>query len=245
VNTGKTRVVIAGGGTAGWLAAYSLAKRLGTQLEITLVESDLIGTVGVGEATIPTMKSFHSLMEIDEREFMAATQATFKLGIWFDNWANIGDSYIHSFGVIGQGSWMAEFHEYWLELHSQGLGGNLEDYCLEWKAAKQNKFAIQAGKTNLNYAYHLNATAYAQFLRGKSEAMGVKRVEGKIATVKLSPQTGNIESLELDGGTSVSGDFFIDCTGFRGLLIGIAAIVIILGIFPHWLLDQLHNLFYL
>ena len=190
MNTGKTRVVIAGGGTAGWLAAYSLAKRLGTQLEITLVESDLIGTVGVGEATIPTMKSFHSLMEIDEREFMAATQATFKLGIWFDNWANIGDSYIHSFGVIGQGSWMAEFHEYWLELHSQGLGGNLEDYCLEWKAAKQGKFAIQAGKTNLNYAYHLNATAYAQFLRGKSEAMGVKRVEGKIATVNCLRRVG-------------------------------------------------------
>ena len=234
MNSGKTRVVIAGGGTAGWLAAYSLAKRLGTQLEITLVESDLIGTVGVGEATIPTMKSFHSLMEIDEREFMMATQATFKLGIWFDNWANIGDSYIHSFGVIGQGSWMAEFHEYWLELHAQGLGGSLEDYCLEWKAAKQGKFATQAGKTNLNYAYHLNATAYAQFLRGKSEALGVRRVEGKIATVRLSPQTGNIESLELEGGASVSGDFFIDCTGFRGLLIGE-----VLGVgyedWSHWL----------
>ena len=190
MNSGKTRVVIAGGGTAGWLAAYSLVKRLGTQLEITLVESDLIGTVGVGEATIPTMKSFHGVMEIDEREFMAATQATFKLGIWFDNWANIGDSYIHSFGVIGQGSWMAEFHEYWLELHAQGLGGNLEDYCLEWKAAKQGKFATQAGKTNLNYAYHLNATAYAQFLRGKSEALGVRRVEGKIATVRVVSADG-------------------------------------------------------
>ena len=113
MNFQKTRVVIAGGGTAGWLAAYSLVKRLGSQLEITLVESDLIGTVGVGEATIPTMKSFHSLVEIDESEFMVATQATFKLGIWFDNWANIGDSYIHSFGVIGTGSWMAGFHEYW------------------------------------------------------------------------------------------------------------------------------------
>jgi tryptophan halogenase len=220
VNPDKTRVVIAGGGTAGWLAAYSLAKRLGTQLEITLVESDLIGTVGVGEATIPTLKSFHSLMDIDEREFMVATQATFKLGIWFDNWANLGDSYIHSFGVIGQGSWMAEFHEYWLELHAQGLGGNLEDYCLEWKAAKQGKFAIQVGKTSLNYAYHLNATAYAQFLRTKSEALGVRRVEGKIAKVNVSAQTGNIESLDLDGGASVPGDFFIDCTGFRGLLIG-------------------------
>jgi tryptophan halogenase len=232
--SGKTRVVIAGGGTAGWLTAYSLVKRLGSQLEITLVESDLIGTVGVGEATIPTMKSFHGVVEIDEREFMAATQATFKLGIWFDNWANIGDSYIHSFGVIGQGSWMTEFHEYWLELHSQGLGGSLEDYCLEWKAAKQGRFATQVGKTHLNYAYHLNATAYAQYLRGKSEALGVRRVEGRIATVKLSPQNGNIESLELAGGTSVAGDFFIDCTGFRGLLIGE-----VLGVgyddWSHWL----------
>ena len=134
---------------------------------------------------------------------------------------------------------MAEFHEYWLELHAQGLGGNLEDYCLEWKAAKQGKFATQVGKTNLNYAYHLNATAYAQFLRGKSEALGVRRVEGKIATVNLSsksgsPQTGNIESLELESGVSVSGDFFIDCTGFRGLLIGE-----VLGVgyedWSHWL----------
>ena len=163
---GKTRVLIAGGGTAGWLAAYSLAKRLGSLLEVTLVESDLIGTVGVGEATIPTMRTFHQLMEIDEREFMAATQATFKLGIHFDNWANVGDSYIHSFGVIGQGTWMAEFHEYWLELYSQGLGGSLEDYCLEWKAARHGRFATHAGKTALNYAFHLNATAYAQFLRG-------------------------------------------------------------------------------
>jgi tryptophan halogenase len=216
----KTRVVIAGGGTAGWLTAFSLARRLGTQLEITLVESDLIGTVGVGEATIPTMRSFHALMEIDEREFMVATRATFKLGIWFDDWAQPGDSYIHSFGVIGQGSWMAEFHQYWLELHAQGLGGNLEDYCLEWKAAKHGKFAIQAGKTALNYAYHLDATAYAQFLRRKSEALGARRVEGKIARVSVSAQTGDIESLELESGASVTGDFFIDCTGFRGLLIG-------------------------
>jgi tryptophan 7-halogenase len=233
MNTGKTRVVIAGGGTAGWLAAYSLAKRLGTQLDITLVESDLIGTVGVGEATIPTMKSFHSLMEIDEREFMIATQATFKLGIWFDDWANVGDRYIHSFGVVGQGSWMAEFHEYWLELHAQGLGGDLEDYCLEWKAAKLGKFAIQAGKKTLNYAYHLNATAYAQFLRGKSEALGVKRVEGKISRVQLS-QAGDVASLELESGTSVAGDFFVDCTGFRALLIGE-----VLGVgyedWSHWL----------
>jgi tryptophan halogenase len=213
-------VVIAGGGTAGWLAAYSLIKRLGNQLDVTLVESDQIGTVGVGEATIPTMRSFHTLMDIDEREFMAATQATFKLGIYFDNWANQGDSYIHSFGVIGQGSWMAEFHEYWLELNSRGLGGKLEDYCLEWKAAKHGKFATKAGETALNYAYHLNATAYAQYLRGKSESLGARRVEGKIARVRLSQQNGDIVALELDSGTEVAGDLFIDCTGFRALLIG-------------------------
>jgi tryptophan halogenase len=231
---GKTRVLIAGGGTAGWLSAYSLAKRLGGLLEITLVESDLIGTVGVGEATIPTMRSFHQLMEIDEREFMAATQATFKLGIYFDDWARKGDSYIHSFGVIGQGSWMAEFHEYWLELYSQGVGGSLEDYCLEWKAARHGKFATQAGKTALNYAYHLNATAYAQFLRAKAEALGVRRVEGTIAKVRLCPETGNIVALDLGGGGTLEADFFVDCTGFRSLLLGEA-----LGVgyedWSHWL----------
>jgi tryptophan halogenase len=117
--------VIAGGGTAGWMVAAAISRTLGKVLDIKLVESDEIGTVGVGEATIPPLVHFHRLLEIGEQEFMAATQATFKLGIWFDNWANIGDSYIHSFGVIGQGSWMAEFHEYWLELHARGLGGNL------------------------------------------------------------------------------------------------------------------------
>jgi tryptophan 7-halogenase len=234
VNSEKTRVVIAGGGTAGWLTAFSLATRLGSVLEITLVESDQIGTVGVGEATIPTMKTFHQLMMIDEREFMAATQATFKLGIFFEDWAHIGDSYIHSFGTIGQGSWMAEFHEYWLELHARGLGENLEDYCLEWKAARHGKFATKVGETPLNYAYHLNATAYAQYLRGKSEALGVRRVEGKIANVPLCPETENILSLDLDGGQVVKGDVFIDCTGFRGLLIGE-----VLGVgyedWSHWL----------
>ncbi len=190
--TEKTRVIIAGGGTAGWLTAFSLAKRLGTLLEITLVESDQIATVGVGEATVPTMRTFHKLMEIDEREFMSATQGAFKLAIKFDNWANIGDEYIHSFGLIGQKSWMAEFLPYWLELNAHGLGGNLEDYCLEWKAAKQSKFALKAGNTEVNYAYHLNATDYARYLKGKSVELGVTRTEGKISKVNLCPETGNI-----------------------------------------------------
>ena len=143
----------------------------GQQLEITLVESDLIGTVGVGEATIPTMKSFHSLMEIDEREFMVATQATFKLGIWFDDWANLGDSYIHSFGSIGQGSWMAEFHEYWLELHAQGPGRQPRGLLPGVEGGQARQVRDPGGQDLVNYAYHLNATAYAQYLRGKSEAM--------------------------------------------------------------------------
>lgn len=215
----KTKVVVAGGGTAGWLTAYSLVTRLGKVLDITLVESDQIGTVGVGEATIPTMRSFHRLVGIDEQEFMAATQATFKLGIQFDNWAQQGDSYFHSFGEIGQRSWMAEFHEFWMEAKAQGFAGSLDDYCLELKAAKANKFATMAGKIPLNFAYHLNATDYASYLRKKSELAGVKRVEGRIARVQ-NHQNGNIASLIMDNGQQVAGEVYIDCTGFRALLIG-------------------------
>ena len=215
----KTKVVVAGGGTAGWLTAYSLVTRLGNLLDITLVESDQIGSVGVGEATIPTMRTFHRLVGIDEQEFMSATQATFKLGIRFDNWGQQNDSYFHSFGEIGQRSWMAEFHEFWLEAKAQGFGGSLDDYCLELKAAKANKFATSSGKKPVNFAYHLNATAYAAFLRQKSEAAGVKRVEGRITQIQ-NDETGNIVSVTLDNGSKVAGDVFIDCTGFRGLLIG-------------------------
>jgi tryptophan halogenase len=220
----KTKVVIAGGGTAGWLSAYSLVSRLGNVLDITLVESDQIGTIGVGEATIPTIRSFHSLIGINEQEFMSATQATFKLGIQFDNWGKKKDSYFHSFGEIGQRSWMAEFHEFWMEAKAQGFGGSLEDYCLELKAAKANKFATQIGKKPINFAYHFDATAYASYLRTKSEKLGVKREEGFIAKVKKD-DTGNITTITLsDGkgrdGKEILGDVFIDCTGFKALLIG-------------------------
>jgi tryptophan halogenase len=215
----KTKVIVAGGGTAGWLTAYSLVTRLGKLLDITLVESDQIGTVGVGEATIPTMRTFHGLIGIDEKEFMAATQATFKLGIQFDNWGQQGDSFFHSFGEIGQRSWMAEFHEFWMEAKAQGFVGSLDEYCLELKAAKANKFSTMAGKKPVNFAYHMNATAYAAYLRGKSEKAGVKRIEGRIKHVQ-NDEAGNISSLLLEDGKPVLGDVFIDCTGFRGLLIG-------------------------
>lgn len=230
----KTRVVIAGGGTAGWLTAYSFVKRLSNLVEITLVESDQIGTVGVGEATVPTMRTFHQFFEIDEREFMRATQATFKLGIIFDNWGAQGDSYLHSFGDIGQRTWMAEFHQYWMEARANGFGGSLDDYCLELKAAKAGKFAVKVGDTPLAYAFHLDATAYAGFLRQKSESLGVQRVEGKISHITVDPATGDIQSLQLENDRQVAGDFFIDCTGFRSLLLG-DALDVEYEDWSHWL----------
>jgi tryptophan halogenase len=213
------RVVIAGGGTAGWVAAAALVKQLGPLIDITLVESDEIGTVGVGESTIPTSRSFHQLLGIDEQAFMRATQATFKLGIAFENWGRIGDRYIHSFGEIGRRStWMAEFHHFWLEARAQGFGGSLADYCFELQASEAGKFA-KADGLDINYAYHLDATLYARFLRGLAEPAGVQRVEGRIARVEQHAETGFIEALVLESGVRVEGDLFIDCTGFRALLI--------------------------
>ncbi|WP_029936181.1 tryptophan halogenase family protein [Sphingomonas sp. UNC305MFCol5.2] len=213
------RVVIAGGGTAGWVAAAALVKQLGPLIEITLVESDEIGTVGVGESTIPTSRTFHQLLGIDEQAFMRATQATFKLGISFENWGQVGDRYIHSFGEIGRRStWMADFHHFWMEARAQGFGGSLADYCFELQASDAGKFAKAEGQ-DINYAYHLDATLYARFLRGLAEPAGVKRVEGKIAQVLQDPQTGFITALVLESGVNIEGDLFLDCTGFRALLI--------------------------
>jgi tryptophan 7-halogenase len=212
------KVVVAGGGTAGWMAAAALAKQLGPLLDITLIESDEIGTVGVGESTIPTARTFNALLGIDEPAFMRATQATFKLGILFENWARIGDRYIHSFGQVGKSNWMGSFHHFWLQAKAAGFGGELGDYCFELKAAEAEKFSVGEGP-ELNYAYHLDATLYGGFLRKMSEGRGVKRVEGKIASVRQHAETGFIEALVMENGAVVEGDLFIDCTGFRGLLI--------------------------
>lgn len=212
------RVVIAGGGTAGWAVAAALARQLGALIEIVLVESDAIGTVGVGESTIPTVRRFHELLGIDEREFVCATQASFKLGISFEDWARIGDRYFHAFGVTGQGTWIADFHHLWLHARDQGLAGEFGDYCFELRAAKAGKF-LGGKDTRLNYAYHLDATAYGQYLRSVAEPLGVERVEGKIAEVRLAPESGFLEALVLESGAEVAGDLFIDCTGFRALLI--------------------------
>lgn len=219
MNTGEIRkVVIAGGGTAGWLAATALSQQFRGLLEITLVESEEIGTVGVGESTIPPIRAFHRLMKIDEQEFMRATAATFKLGILFDNWRVPGDSYIHSFGITGKSTWACEFHHFWLHSLTRGLDSDIGDYCVELQAAKAGKFAL-GQQPEINYAYHLDAGVYARFLRAFSERHGARRIEGKISQVKQDPQTGFITGLVLDSGQEVEGDLFIDCTGFRGLLI--------------------------
>lgn len=215
----RMRVVIAGGGTAGWVAAAALVKALGPLLDITLVESDEIGTVGVGESTIPTSRKFHQLLTIDEAIFMRETQATFKLGISFENWARPGDRYFHSFGEIGRrGTWITDFHHFWLEAQAQGFGGDLAEYCLELQAGLAERFATGAG-ASLNYAYHLDATLYARLLRRLAEPAGVRRVEGKIARVEQRPDDGFLTALVLESGDRIEGDFFIDCTGFRALLI--------------------------
>ncbi|HEY5801185.1 MAG TPA: tryptophan halogenase family protein [Burkholderiaceae bacterium] len=212
------RVVIAGGGTAGWMMAAGLSKTLGKILDIKLIESDEIGTVGVGEATIPTLLNFHHLLELNEQEFMAATNATFKLGISFENWRERKEDYIHSFGITGTDHWTAGFQHFWHKGRERKLAGDYGDYCLELKASQLGRFAHLPGNS-LNYAYHLDATAYAKFLRKFSERFGVQRIEGKIVDV-ATEASGDIASLKLDSGLVIEGDLFIDCTGFRALLIG-------------------------
>jgi tryptophan halogenase len=213
------RVVIAGGGTAGWMVAAALSKTLGKILDIKLIESDEIGTVGVGEATIPTLLNFHSLLEINEQEFMAATQATFKLGISFENWRERKEDYIHSFGLTGIDHWTAGFQHFWRKGRERGLASDYGDYCLELKASQESRFA-HLPRNGMNYAYHMDASRYARYLRKFSEPFGVQRIEGKIAKVHTDAANGHITSLLLDSGTLIEGDLFIDCTGFRALLLG-------------------------
>lgn len=212
------KVVIAGGGSAGWMTAAALSKLLGKNLDIVLVESDEIPTVGVGEATIPTLHIFHRLLGINEQEFMAATNATFKLGISFENWRDVNKDYIHSFGFLGQNCWAADFQHFWLKGKQRGIVSDIGDYVPEHLAAREGKFAILADSP-LNHAYHLDAGLYAKYLQQIAVKHGLKRVEGRISKVVLDKDNGFINSLELANGKVVEGDLFIDCTGFRGLLI--------------------------
>ena len=216
------KIVIAGGGPAGWMVAASLAKLLGKNLEITLVESEQIGTVGVGEATIPTILTLHELLKIKEQDFLVATQGTFKLGISFESWRDVGEDYIHSFGFTGQDSWAAGFQHFWLKGAELGIVSEYGEYCKEWIAAKQNRFAViphQGTAKGLNYAYHIDASLYAKMLRKIAEEHGAVRQEGKIEEVEQDPESGFITALKMDSGDRIEGDLFIDCTGFPGLLI--------------------------
>ena len=214
------RVVVAGGGTAGWVTATALVRHLGPLLDITLVESDEIATVGVGESTVPTFRGFHDFMKIDERAFMSSALCTFKLGIEFCDWARIGDRFIHPFGFLGKSvSWMADFHHFWLHARAKGMGGELGEYCLEWVAGEANRFCHDVDP-RIGYAYHLDAARYVQFLRGLAEPAGVKRIEGKIQSVERNAESGDIDAIVLENGARIEGDLFVDCTGFRSLLLG-------------------------
>ena len=212
------RVVIAGGGTAGWMAAAAIARTMGRAVELTLVESDAIGTIGVGESTIPPLVTYNRLLGINEADFMRATQATFKLGILFDNWKEQGHSYFHSFGTTGKDHWSAGFQHFWMHGRGKGHEQPYDDYCLELVAALRGKFA-HLPDDRMNYAYQLDSGLYAAFLRAMAEADGTRRVEGRIARVDLDGQSGDISALVLESGERVEGDLFLDCTGFRALLI--------------------------
>ena len=218
-------VAIVGGGTAGWMTAAALAKKFGKLVPaITVIESAEIGTVGVGEATLPNIRAFNQMLEISEAELMASTSSTIKLGIEFCDWGQIGDSYIHPFGRFGGSIGAADFHHYWLRQHQAGKAKPLGDYSLPIKAAKAGRFNLPQHNpasplSAYSYAFQFDASLYGAFLADYAKARGVKRVEGKVVRAKSDGETGFIQSVTLESGEEISADLWIDCSGFRGLLI--------------------------
>ncbi len=218
------RIVVVGGGTAGWMTAGALARFCVPRMEVTLVESDEIGIVGVGEATIPSIKMFNDALGIEEAEFLSATGGTYKLGIAFDGWGKPDEAYVHAFGLVGSALGPTPFHNYWLRARALGIAKPLGHYILHTIAIAGNRFAHvnrppDSPAPPMPYAYHFDASLYAKFLRGFAEKRGVVRQEGKIVAVERDQQTGDIAAVLLASGTRVAGDLFIDCSGFRGLLI--------------------------
>jgi tryptophan halogenase len=218
-------IVIVGGGTAGWMTAAALSKVLEGSCSIRLVESDEIGIIGVGEATIPHIGEFNRALEIDEDEFLRATQGTFKLGIEFVNWGAIGDRYIHGFGFVGQATQALPFHHFWLRMAQCGKAGPLEAYSINTAAPRLAKFMRArtdmpgSPVADISHAFHFDAGLYARFLRGQAERRGVRRTEGKIAQVLQRADNGLIDAVVMEDGERIGGDFFVDCSGMRGLLI--------------------------
>ena len=223
-NDSLKSIAVIGGGSAGWMAAAALSNAVQGDCSITLVESEAIGTVGVGEATIPPIRLFNQRLGIDENDFVRHTQGSFKLGIQFVDWGRQGHRYFHPFGPFGADFDIVPLHHYWLKARKEGDATPLDDYSMAWAAASRGRFDRpmrdpRMVQSTYDYAYHFDAGMYAAFLREYAEQRGVTRIEGKIVDVALEPESGNIDSVMLDGGERVAADFFIDCTGFRGLLI--------------------------
>jgi tryptophan halogenase len=218
------KIVIVGGGTSGWMTAAAFSKLMGSTYCIELVESDEIATIGVGEATIPAIKIFNEGLGLDEDEFLSKTQGTFKLGIEFVNWGRIGESYMHGFGKIGQDLGSLSCHHYWLKQRDNAR--DLGEYAINTVASYAGKYLRSvkemAGSPlgDIANAFHFDAGLYAQYLRSKAEMCGVKRSEGKIVRTELREADGFIQAVVLENGKRIEGDFFIDCSGIRALLIG-------------------------
>ncbi len=221
------KVVVVGGGSAGWMAAAALVTYLDKSVSVRLVESEEIGIVGVGESTVPFMKTFNTqMLGIDEADFIRETEGTFKLGIQFNDWARIGDSYVHGFGTIGRSLGPLPFHQYWLKLFLAGRAPEIGAYSLPTVAAPLDKFAISSpdassgsSLADIAYGYQFDAGLYARYLRGLAEHRGVQRTEGKVVDVVQRGEDGFIEAIVMENGERIEGELFIDCSGFRGLLI--------------------------
>ena len=221
----KVRVVIVGGGTAGWMTAAGLARRLPHACTVRLVESEDIGIVGVGEATLPHLRAFVEMLGIDEADFMRTTHATFKLGIEFRDFGRIGDRYLHPFGSFGTPLNGVGFHHYWLRMLAEGRQDSLFDYSIANVMAAQGRFVPPSPDTNsllstYGYAYQFDATCFAPYLRDYAIGRGVERTEGRVVDVALESLTGYVTALTLASGERIEGDLFVDCSGFRALLIG-------------------------